>query len=219
MIQGLPQRLSGTESTCKAGTAGLILGPERCPGRGNGNSLQYPWLENSMDKGAWQATACVCVGGRVSWRVRHDWAQQCTMIKRHLGGRGRDAELVRMPKYKFWLVSFIVSESLFILFVWLGFFFWPHLTAHGILGQIRAPCIGTCIPLALDSQSLNHWATREVPQLLFISNMWNRNNNVNIYSIGLLGGKKCLIFGYIFSTVPFIQGMCILLTLDHNSQN
>ena len=60
------------------------------------------------------------------------------MIKRRLGGRGRDAELVRMPRYKFWLVSFIVSESLFVLFVWLGFF-WPHLTAHGILGQIRAP--------------------------------------------------------------------------------
>ena len=160
---------------------------------------------------------CVC-GGRGVMKSQTWLSPAMTMIKRLLGGRGRDAELVRMPRYKFWLVSFIVSESLFVLFVWLGFF-WPHLTAHGILGQICAPCIGTCIPLALDAQSLNHWATREVPQLLFISNMWNRNNNVNIYSIGLLGGKKCLIFGCIFSTVPFIQGMCILLNLDHNSQN
>ena len=26
----------------------------RSPGVGNGNPLQYSWLENSMDKGAWQ---------------------------------------------------------------------------------------------------------------------------------------------------------------------
>ena len=138
MIQGLPRRLSGTESTWDAATAGLVLGPERCPGGGNDNPLQYPWLENSMD-GEPGRLQPVCVGGAgASRKVRHDWAQQCTMIKRRLGGRGRDAELVRMPRYKFWLVSFIVSESLFVLFVWLGFF-WPHLTAHGILGQIRAP--------------------------------------------------------------------------------
>ena len=42
------------------------------------------------------------------------------MIKRCLGGHGRDAELVRMHRYKLWLVSFIVSESL-VLFGW-GFF-------------------------------------------------------------------------------------------------
>ena len=33
-----------------------IPGLERCPGEGNGNSLQYAGLENSMDRGAWQAT-------------------------------------------------------------------------------------------------------------------------------------------------------------------
>ena len=35
---------------------GLTPGSERCPGEGNGNPLQYSCLENSMDKGAWQAT-------------------------------------------------------------------------------------------------------------------------------------------------------------------
>ena len=34
----------------------LILGSERSPGEGNGNPLQYYCLENSMDRGAWQAT-------------------------------------------------------------------------------------------------------------------------------------------------------------------
>ena len=36
--------------------AGLIPGLGRSPEEGNGNPLQYFCLENSMDKGAWQAT-------------------------------------------------------------------------------------------------------------------------------------------------------------------
>ena len=39
-----------------AGDMGSILGLGRCPGEGNGNPLQYSYLENSMDRGAWQAT-------------------------------------------------------------------------------------------------------------------------------------------------------------------
>ena len=35
--------------------AGSIPGSGRSPGKGNGNSLQYCCLENSMDRGAWQA--------------------------------------------------------------------------------------------------------------------------------------------------------------------
>ena len=35
---------------------GLIPGSGRCPGGGNGNPLQYSYLENSMNRGAWQAT-------------------------------------------------------------------------------------------------------------------------------------------------------------------
>ena len=36
--------------------ASLIPGSGRFPGEGNGNPLQYSWLENSMERGAWQAT-------------------------------------------------------------------------------------------------------------------------------------------------------------------
>ena len=35
--------------------ASLIPGLGRSPGIGNGNSLQYSCLEDSMDRGAWQA--------------------------------------------------------------------------------------------------------------------------------------------------------------------
>ena len=37
------------------GDAGSIPGLGRSSGGGNGNPLQYSCLENSMDKGAWQA--------------------------------------------------------------------------------------------------------------------------------------------------------------------
>ena len=35
---------------------GLIPGSGRSPGEGHGNPLQYPCLENPMDRGAWRAT-------------------------------------------------------------------------------------------------------------------------------------------------------------------
>ena len=35
---------------------GLIPGSERCPEVGNSNPLQYSFLENSLDRGAWWAT-------------------------------------------------------------------------------------------------------------------------------------------------------------------
>ena len=35
---------------------GSIPGSGRSHGAGHGNSLQYPGLDNSIDRGAWQAT-------------------------------------------------------------------------------------------------------------------------------------------------------------------
>ena len=39
-----------------AGNAGLIPGSEKSPGERCGNPLQYSYLENPMDRGAWQVT-------------------------------------------------------------------------------------------------------------------------------------------------------------------
>ena len=39
-----------------AGDTNSIPGSGRYSGEGNGNPLQYSCLENSMDRGAWQAT-------------------------------------------------------------------------------------------------------------------------------------------------------------------
>ena len=39
------------------GDTGLIPGSGRSPGGGNGSPLQYSYLENPMNRGAWWATA------------------------------------------------------------------------------------------------------------------------------------------------------------------
>ena len=46
----------GIESACSAGDPDSIPGLGRSPREGNGNPLQYSCLENSMDRGTWQAT-------------------------------------------------------------------------------------------------------------------------------------------------------------------
>ena len=54
------------ESACNVGNPGSVSGLGRSPGEGNDNPLQYSGLENSMDRGAWQATV---IGLQ---RVRHN---------------------------------------------------------------------------------------------------------------------------------------------------
>ena len=57
-IKGFPGSSDGKKkSTCNEGDLGSIPRLGRCPGEGNGCALQYSGLDNSMDRGAWQATA------------------------------------------------------------------------------------------------------------------------------------------------------------------
>ena len=58
------------ESTCSTGDPGLIPGLGQSPGEANGNPLQYSCLENSMDRGGWQAMAH---GVAKSWTQLHDF--------------------------------------------------------------------------------------------------------------------------------------------------
>ena len=54
------------------GDVGLIPGSGRSPGGGNGNPLQYPYLESLMDRRAWHAI----VHG-VAKRARRHTHQRC----------------------------------------------------------------------------------------------------------------------------------------------
>ena len=53
---GFPGGSVSKETTCNAGDPGLIPGLGRSLGEGNGNPLQYFYLENSIDREAWRAT-------------------------------------------------------------------------------------------------------------------------------------------------------------------
>ena len=53
---GFPGGSDGKETTCNAGDPGLIPRLGRSPGEGNGNPLQYSYLGNPMDRGAWLTT-------------------------------------------------------------------------------------------------------------------------------------------------------------------
>ena len=60
---GLSRWLSGHESV-NAGDVGSISWSGRSPREGNGNQLQYSYLGNPMDRGAWQA---IIQGVAKSW--------------------------------------------------------------------------------------------------------------------------------------------------------
>ena len=52
MVKNLPADAGDT------GDVGSIPGWGGSPGGGNGSPLQYSWLDNPMDGGAWWATVC-----------------------------------------------------------------------------------------------------------------------------------------------------------------
>ena len=70
ILQRLLCSSDGKESACNAEDPGLIPGLGRSSGEGNGNPLQYSCLENSMDRGPWQAIVC---GVAKSWTQLSDY--------------------------------------------------------------------------------------------------------------------------------------------------
>ena len=55
LFMGFPGGSDGKESACNAGDPGSIPVLGRSLGEGNGYPLQYSWLKNPMDIGAWWA--------------------------------------------------------------------------------------------------------------------------------------------------------------------
>ena len=68
-------------SACNAGDLGSIPGSGRSPGEGDGNPLQYSYLENPMDRGAWCATIH---GVAKSWTRLSNFT--FSLFWRHLSG-------------------------------------------------------------------------------------------------------------------------------------
>ena len=77
--QGFPGDSDGKESACSAGDLGSIPGLGISPGEGNGNPLQNSCLENSMNRGPWQATVCVVPKSQTRLRDFHTVTKQRTI--------------------------------------------------------------------------------------------------------------------------------------------
>ena len=68
-ILGLPWWLRCKDSACNAGDLGSIPRMGRSPGKRSGYSLQYSYLENSMDRGAWQDSPWGCIASDMTERL------------------------------------------------------------------------------------------------------------------------------------------------------
>ena len=77
---GLPWWSDGKESTRKVGGLGLIPGLRRFLGEENGDPPQYSCLENSMDRGAWWATAHRVANSRTLLSNFHSLTHSLTLL-------------------------------------------------------------------------------------------------------------------------------------------
>ena len=82
------------ESACNVGDPGSIPGSGRSPGEGNGNPLQYSYLEKSMDRGVWQASVH---GVTKSWTRLSNHATQTTVLSGSLGSVSSPYSAVQYP--------------------------------------------------------------------------------------------------------------------------
>ena len=89
----------GKESACNAGDKGLIPGPERSLGEGNGNPLQYSCLGNPMDRGAGWATVQRISKGRTQMITSTEGhrAGNKALSQLQTGGSVRNAPLEARP--------------------------------------------------------------------------------------------------------------------------
>ena len=116
---GFPGDSDGKDHACNAGDLGLSPGSGRSPGEGNGNPLQY-CLENSTDRGAWQASR---------WRVRAGhWvtnsltlAWWCIYVNAALFNSPHPSFPHRVHKFVFYVCVFTVALQIgsLVPFFWI----------------------------------------------------------------------------------------------------
>ena len=74
-IHDFPDGSDGKESACNTGDMGSTPGLQRSPGEVKSYPLQHSSLDNSMDRGAWQAAV---------HRVTKSWTQLSENVKTEL---------------------------------------------------------------------------------------------------------------------------------------
>ena len=90
-----PGGSDGMESACNVQDLGFIPVSGRSTGEGNGNPLQYSCLENSMDRGVWQATV---QRGPKEWDMTEQLtrlrASQMALVVKNLPANAGDVRVV-----------------------------------------------------------------------------------------------------------------------------
>ena len=75
------------ESAYNTGDTGLIPGSGRSPREGNGNPLQYSFLDNTMDRGAWRATIYGVTRVHTAERLKSEREGVTFLSRETAGGR------------------------------------------------------------------------------------------------------------------------------------
>ena len=71
-----------------AGDTGSTPGLGRSPGGGNGSPLQYPYIDTSVDRGAWWATVCEVKESETSEPLSKQHTQKSFCMPRAQGCKG-----------------------------------------------------------------------------------------------------------------------------------
>ena len=120
---GFPGGSDSKASVRNAGDPGLIAGSGRSPGEGNGNPLQYSYLENSTDGGAWWAT----VHGAAKSRTRlSDFTFTFLLdiflpshINSYYGYICYSSSFSHFQLFQLWIISFIHNSEGSLTIIWL----------------------------------------------------------------------------------------------------
>ena len=136
---GFPGGSVSKESACNVGDLASVPRVGWFPGEGNGNPLQYSWLENPMHIEARWATV-----HRVA-RFRHNLVSRLPQCDKHIRAKNFVAsQVLTMQSHLYLSVNSVQSLSHICL--------WPHGLQH-----TRPPCPSPTPGVHSDSCSLSRW--------------------------------------------------------------
>ena len=109
------QILLSLNCTCNTRDLGWIPGLRRSPREGNGNPPQYSCLENSVDRGAWQATIHRVVKSQT-------WLSNCRLLFRYTWSNSwvemEEKTVFLLSSFPFLLSSSSTNYVCFTVFIW-----------------------------------------------------------------------------------------------------
>ena len=111
---------SGKEPACrrrrpKKHGLGSIPDSERSPGGGHGNTLQYSYLENPIDRGAWWATVYRVARVRQNWSYLARTRTTCRLVASRSGSFSQVQDLKPHPNpcwTKFYIFTRLSADSM-----------------------------------------------------------------------------------------------------------